>query len=266
MAHLHTTQTVQDDDLYFSIDPSSKTITFLGEDPLILAVGDHNSERYTFELPRYIEGHDMSMCNQVEVHYINLDKSGTRRISDIYEVDDFQIAADDDNVVMFTWLLSQNAATYVGSLSFAIRFACKNGTRIEYNWKTGIFSNITVIDSTDNSEIVVEQYSDILQSWYMKFLAAEDMGINAIERAKQEAIDEIKSIDVVVEVEKEVLDRIADAGERATKSIEESIETADARQEAIIVALLDRIPVYTSEAEEIIKLIPEYNGETEEAV
>ena len=70
MAHIHG---VYDTDTHFIVDPVKKELTVAeGYEKVKVIQHDHNSERFTFELPRYIEGHDMSTCNKVEVHYLNI--------------------------------------------------------------------------------------------------------------------------------------------------------------------------------------------------
>jgi hypothetical protein len=167
-----------------------------------------------------IEGHDMSTCNKVEIHYINMGP-GNRRNPGVYEVKDLQVAADSDDHVMFTWLVSKNATSLVGSLNFSIRLACMNGFKVEYSWRTGIYSGIPVIESYDNSAVIVEQYADILQDWYMELLMTGTEGINIVEAATNEAIERIKNVDYVVEIEQETIDRIEAAGEAKKKELEQ---------------------------------------------
>lgn len=50
---------IVDSDPHFVIDPLTRKIIKHTEKS-ILILGDHNSERFTFELPRYIQGHDMT--------------------------------------------------------------------------------------------------------------------------------------------------------------------------------------------------------------
>ena len=69
MSHIHS---VYDGDTHFKIDPVTRQIENTSG-KVILMQNDHNSERFTFEIPRTIDGHDMSQCNAVEVHYINID-------------------------------------------------------------------------------------------------------------------------------------------------------------------------------------------------
>lgn len=70
MPHSHS---IYDTDKHFLIDPSTRSITALS-DKLTLIQYDHNCERYTFEIPRIIEGHDMSDCDSVEIHFDNISK------------------------------------------------------------------------------------------------------------------------------------------------------------------------------------------------
>lgn len=68
MGHLHS---VYDTDNHFKVDGITRAITDISETKTSLVQHDHNSERFTFEIPRYIEGHDMLACNDVSVRYRN---------------------------------------------------------------------------------------------------------------------------------------------------------------------------------------------------
>ena len=61
--HVHP---VIDDDPHFVIDVTNRTINHTSSDSLMLVRGDHNSERFTFEMPRHVDGHDMTLCDRVE--------------------------------------------------------------------------------------------------------------------------------------------------------------------------------------------------------
>ncbi len=97
MAHLHE---VKDKDTHFMIDPETMEITNASE-VKALKQGDHGAERFTFEMPRYIEGHDMSVCNKVEVHYNNIKYDATTREtttnSSFDDVDDFRVSLDSEH-------------------------------------------------------------------------------------------------------------------------------------------------------------------------
>ena len=119
MGHVHT---VSDTDTIFSINPITRAIKNESNRKTTLIQGDHNSERYTFEIPRYIEEHDMSLCNKVEVHYLNIGENGTKK-KGIYTVDDLKLSEDKEKVIC-SWLISENATEYKGALNFLVRYMC----------------------------------------------------------------------------------------------------------------------------------------------
>lgn len=162
MAHKHS---IHDNNLHFAIDPVSRAIANQVTARTMLMQFDHNSERLTFELPRKVDDHDMTECDKVEIHYINVaaDKSG--QSADVYRVDDMQVSPDSDDVAVFSWLISGNATKYAGLLSFLVRFTCLTGETIDYAWHTDIYSNISVGEGMNLSEAVLEEYSDILTNW-----------------------------------------------------------------------------------------------------
>lgn len=170
MAHLHS---VYDADKHFKIDPITREI--INESgKFVLSQNDHNSERFTFEIPKTVDGHDMSLCNVVQVHYLNIEagKEGMT-YEGVYEVDDLGISPDSDDVVICSWLISNNATQYVGSLNFVLYFACvaDDGT-VDYAWSTAIHKGISVGDTIHNSDAVVAESSDILEQWRAKLVTA----------------------------------------------------------------------------------------------
>lgn len=171
MAHQHS---IYDTDTHFMIDPITRTIKNDQSKKVILIRGDHNSERFTFEMPRTVEGHDMTKCNVIQVHYINVGSGSDQVVKDVYIIDDFQISPDSDDVVIGSWLISSNATTYVGKLSFALKFQCLTGDIIDYQWATSPNSAISIADGIDNAEAVIEEYSDILEAWKAEII--EDIG------------------------------------------------------------------------------------------
>lgn len=163
MAHEHN---VVDSDKHFKIDPTTREITN-ESGKVTLMQHDHNSERFTFEVPRYVDGHDMSLCNLVQIHYQNKEIATNTVFDDVYEVSDFKVDTQSDSVVTFSWLISSNATQYVGPLDFSVRFACvaADGT-VEYAWNTAVHHGIVVSTCFYNSEMVASAYSDILAQWY----------------------------------------------------------------------------------------------------
>lgn len=177
MSHEHK---LRDTDPYFRIDPDTRLITDLSDKGTTIVQNDHNSERFTFELPRFIDGHDMSLCNVIEVHYINI--GSTERHSDVYEITEedreiIKIANSTEEALLCTWLISQNATALSGTLSFVLRFMCtstgESGESIvDYAWSTGIYTKIVITPGIFNSEIVVEQYADVLEEWRQELFSS----------------------------------------------------------------------------------------------
>ena len=84
MIKLSHTHNVYDSDNKFIIDGISRVIKNNSVSKTTVMQFDHNSERFGFELPRYIEGHDMMDCNRVEVHYLNIEASTKQQNEGIY--------------------------------------------------------------------------------------------------------------------------------------------------------------------------------------
>lgn len=166
MAHRHS---VYDTDNHFVIDPVTRNIKNTGS-KIVITQYDHNSERFTFEIPRYVEEHDMSVCNRVEVHYININASTREQVAGVYEIEDLQLSPYDDDVVICSWLISQNSTLHVGPLNFILRYACLTDNEIDYLWSTAIHSGITVSPAIYNSDVVIEQYADVLEQWERRVL------------------------------------------------------------------------------------------------
>ena len=180
MAHLHS---IYDTDKHFKINPITRKI--ISESPkTTLMQYDHNSERFTFEIPRFIEGHDMSLSDSIRIHYINIGQTSTDRQPGVYEVDDVQISPDNDDVVIFSWLISRNCTQFKGTLNFAIRFNCVTNEELDYSWGTGIFTGIKVSNGLDNSEVVIDGYVDILEQWKREFLEHTNRCYTELTRTK----------------------------------------------------------------------------------
>ena len=191
MAHLHS---IYDSDLHFVIDPVTRVITNQSANKNSVIQFDHNSERFTFELPRYIEEHDMLGCNRVEVHYVNIDSKTGTQVSGVYEVRDLQVSPHDDKVVICSWLVSNNATQYAGTLNFVIRFACTSGDVVDYVWNTAVFKNYAVQNGLYNSDPIVTQYPDVLAQWYDSLFTASADGVTNIHEARAAAITAVDAV------------------------------------------------------------------------
>lgn len=182
---------VYDTDNHFVIDPITKEIVNRSE-KMKLMQGDHNSERFTFEIPRYIDGHDMTLCDKIEVHYINIDSKTKESNKDVYIVDDMQLSPNGEDVVIFSWLISGNATQLAGTLNFRATFKCiSEPSIIDYQMSTEIFKGITVSDGISNSESVVEEYSDVLEQWKQELNLAGEYAQQIQQNASE--IDELQA-------------------------------------------------------------------------
>ncbi len=183
---------IMDSDRYFEIDPVSRSITSLNQKGSIVQF-DHNSERLTFSIPRYVEGHDMTECTNIEVHYSNIDATTKAENVGVYPITDMQTDPDNEERVICTWLISQNATQKVGLLKFSIRFTCVDeNANIAYSWNTGIFSSIVVLASLYNSNEIAKEYVDVLEQWEQELFSLSAEGTKNIAIASADALSEIE--------------------------------------------------------------------------
>ena len=202
MAHEHS---LFDKDRHFLIDPVTRSIkNQCGKTMLIKT--DHNSEVFTFELPRYIDGHDMTFCNMNEVHYINLgtgnDKGETSK--GLYQIEDLQAFKEDDQKVVFSWLIKGNATKYEGNLYFQIKFKCVNNNgEVEYLWNTLLNKELTIGEEISNSDYVEEFYADIIAQWKEDLFGIGDsleQNLKNVSKAEQAKIED-KTQEGIQEIE-----------------------------------------------------------------
>lgn len=184
MASHNDKTSVVDADSHFIIDPVTRTIQNDGEKNLVQF--DHNSERKTFECPRFVEGHDMLNCNRVIVNYLDNDLPG------VYEVDD--LTKKDSDTIMFSWLISSNATQKTGNIFFAITFMCvqTNGD-VTYRWNTAINQGLKVIEGMNQNSTIVYDNVDILEQWKQQLFGTSDGEISKIQKATNECLKQIPS-------------------------------------------------------------------------
>lgn len=161
MIYTNITNRVTDSDTVFIIDPITRKIEATS-DKLQLMQYDHDSEMYTFQAPRFIEGYDVSLCNKIEILYSNIDRKTKESFDDIYQITDVSV---DEELVTFEWLVSGFATRFAGSLNFLIRFAfAEEDSTYSYLWHTDIFKGITILEGMNNSEAIVKQNPDIIDA------------------------------------------------------------------------------------------------------
>ena len=189
MEHKHD---VIDADPRFKIDGTTRVITNVAAVKKTLIQGDHNSERLTFELPKVIDGHDMSACDSVKIHFLNIEASTKKTNAGIYDVEDFAVDQVNEDVVTFSWLISRNATKYVGNLSFRILFSCITDDSVDYSWSTAIYSDIAIQNTIDNTEVIFEDYVDVLLKWKNELFGINNEGLTDVQNAAKEGVDQIE--------------------------------------------------------------------------
>lgn len=148
MSHEHL---IIDDDARFRVNPDTKALVDSEPGKRTIVQYDHNSERYTFEIPRTIEGHDMSLCNVVELHFTNIDKKTQEEKDGFFPVTDLHVSAEDDTKVICSCTIDKIATQLVGPLHFSMRYACEkpDGT-VDYEYNTRKYTRISVAEGMGN--------------------------------------------------------------------------------------------------------------------
>lgn len=184
--HSNNSHDMYDMDGYnFRIDPETRKVVLDSSSAKItLMQYDHNSEQLTFVMPRFIEGHDMKLCNKVQIHYT----TSTSSTPSIYEVRDvseciFEDGTETTEGLTFTWTISQNVTRSSGTVTFVVRFECttsetvmkydedegreveKEIIKLEYAWSTYFNSDIQVLSGMNNGQTIIEQNIDLLEQW-----------------------------------------------------------------------------------------------------
>lgn len=166
MSHDHT---IEDISLNFIIDPITRTIT-LQSDKQYLTQLDHESERLTFGIQRFIEGHDMSMCDRIEIHYTNITKKKDAKSEGVYIVKDTDKSFTSDQFT-FSWLVRRESTLHAGVLRFSIAFICHDeDENIIYEWGTTEYKNIQVLTRLEHTVTTIAKYPDLYEQLKQEIL------------------------------------------------------------------------------------------------
>lgn len=170
-----------DFDAHFTVDVKNKLI--VATDKRKLVQFSHNSERITFDCDRYIEGHDITLCNVRQIHYLE---------DGVYDIDDLTINEDDRTKVTFSWLISSNVTKeIVESVPFSLLLECvKPGGNCTYSWATEENKLLYVVKGRRNSNSVAYTYADILAQWRQEFEQTMSMLDDVIWTAKMNVVSE----------------------------------------------------------------------------
>lgn len=154
MSHEHE---VRDTGKLFVINPETRAIT-TENTALNIMQYDHNSEVYTFQIPRYVDRHDMSLCDRIEVHFDNVSRNKRNKSESFYLVEEVTVTEDD---IMFVWLISNTATQYEGTLTFSATFICVDEDgNLTYSWSSDAFKSVKVLASIKNTTQTLEGFTD----------------------------------------------------------------------------------------------------------
>lgn len=181
----HNLITLKDSDHVFTIDAVSRTITNQSGKTKVMQY-DHNSEVFRFVLDKTIEGHDMSKCNLVQIHWYVIGAKARDKNSGVVEIlqqpDDAAIlhqCTDESvdnyaNKLEFEWLLTDSVTQYAGTLHFVVLLACIETTTDDqgiattntlYRWCSDINSSVSIGTGINAGSEIAEKYPDILNTW-----------------------------------------------------------------------------------------------------
>lgn len=166
MSKTYTGLDVVDRDHYFVVDPFTREISSKNPQKSTLIRNDHNSERFTFEVPRFIEDRDLTMCNTVRVHYRNGKNTGVYTITD---VEPYPFVND---TLICSWLISQNATSSAGTLSFMLKFSqVDDEGNVEYAWSTRAYDGVDVISDIEAPDVFESDYFDLIEQMKSQVMA-----------------------------------------------------------------------------------------------
>ena len=146
-----------------------------------LVQGDHDSERIGFEIPRYIDGHDMTEADAY-IHYLHEDSEEGH----MYPVDDLHALTHSPNTAVFTWLASRNVTQEPGKVQFLVKFRCYDGENVVYEWNTALAKLVRVREGAAFEAEAVEVLPDIIPVWKAELEATVP---RLLEETLQEAKD-----------------------------------------------------------------------------
>lgn len=177
---------MNDSDSYFVIDPATRLMSNGSDEPSYIMQYDHDSVILTFELPRFVDGHDMTKCNRVLVHWNNISEFTVDERAESTEIDDLRINPKNESTVICSWQISRNSTQYSGKLTFLVQYKCVENGVTTYEWHTDIFDNVIIKSGRNNGEQSVIDYTDIIEQWRSKLFDVSDSVIADIATASEE--------------------------------------------------------------------------------
>ena len=234
MTHIHPTY---DNDKRVVINGITRDVVVSDANKPVLIQYDNNSEVVTFEVDRYVEGHDLALSNKVEVHYNNLDTAGRRSSKGLYEATDLRVNPDNKTTVLVSWYISDKATQYEGSLNFVLSFSClEDDVYNVYRWNSHI-ATFYVSAGINNTDYLENTYADVLEMWKQTLFGigdTEEASMIAMSETQQMLIERVgeevimaaeEAKDLLDEKAKQLLATIPDTSEELQKTVNELLES-----------------------------------------
>lgn len=146
------------DEGFFTINANTRTISVPSGNFVYAVKGDHMAETIYFIVDRYFDGMDLSTTNIVVQSEVGQEKN----LNGVTKID----IDSKPGYMIFGWPIQDLVTKNSGTLRFAVRFYCYNGTNITYNLGTlpatiNIQNTLdvdTLIGTIDNVEPYVKNY------------------------------------------------------------------------------------------------------------
>lgn len=168
---LLNTLDVNDENLY-PVSPYEEAHIVIGKDRVITVPPDlrrlgvqydKNVESVTFDCPRYWDGIDL-LNMAMYINYIRSDrKTGS------YHVADTAVVPDDENMINFTWTISEHVAYVNGKITFLVCAKHSDSSGASTNrWNSEINRDCYISEGMDTNQVIEDVDTDLITQVLLK--------------------------------------------------------------------------------------------------
>lgn len=168
---LLNTLDVNDENLY-PVSPYEEAHIVIGKDRVITVPPDlrrlgvqydKNVESVTFDCPRYWDGIDL-LDMAMYINYVRSDgKTGS------YHVADTAVDPDDENMINFTWTISEHVAYVNGKITFLVCAKHSDSSGASTNrWNSEINRDCYISEGMDTNQVIEDVNTDLITQVLLK--------------------------------------------------------------------------------------------------
>lgn len=168
---LLNTLDVNDENLY-PVSPEEEAHIVIGKDRVITVPPDlkrlgvqydKNVESVTFDCPRYWDGIDL-LDMAMYINYVRSDgKTGS------YHVADTAVVPDDENMINFTWTISEHVAYVNGKIIFLVCAKHSDSSGASTNrWNSEINRDCYISEGMDTNQVIEDVNTDLITQVLLK--------------------------------------------------------------------------------------------------